>query len=568
MENNGINENKYVNDANKLTKIVTDLYFKYQDNPIIFNKMTQYIENLPELLETANNTIIERAERKTKLECESETFIHKFLHNHKFYYHGSSDIFFEYKDNKYILIREDDVQHTILSTISANKTLMDWKHRLKVTILKKIKDRDIFSCIPESETIQSVINRLCPSICDSREKAKYFLTVLGDILMKRSQLVYFLHPKTKPFLKELSNLSCMLFGTPNLLNIFKFKYYDHNFTECRLVDIQEATNLDTWTTYIKQENALDLFCVAAHYSTRYEGAENFLQEHCKDEELKTYALYLKNNNEKQIINHFFDKNIEHSDDCSISWKNMQYLWKQFIETEKLPNVFFTTTLKLRLIDKFKYDGHKDVFLDCTSKLLPTVSKFIQFWNDNIESNMGEKIDTNDVESIDNSNDNTDITGNAISEVGSNDSSDNNNEELEIDELCSLFTYYTKTNINEKSILDLIKHYYPDTYIEDDKYLLHTRCKLWNKKQDILKSLQKYKANSKNANTNASANASASANMEIYTEEIPINELYQFYCIGKNKFTVSKRYFERFIKEESQLYIIEDNFIKVESFSNI
>jgi hypothetical protein len=237
---------------------------------------------------------------------------------------------------------------------------------------------------------------------------------------------------------------------------------------------------------------------------------------------------------------------------------MQYLWKQFIEAEKLPNVFFTNTLKLRLIDKLKYDGHKDVFMDCTSKLLPNVSKFIQFWNDNIESNMGEKIDTNDVESIDNSNDNIDITGNAISEIGSNDSSDNNNEELEIDELCSLFTYYTKTNINEKSILDLIKHYYPDTYIEDDKYLLHTRCKLWNKKQDILKSLQKYKATSPSAN----------ANVEIYTEEIPINELYQFYCIGKNKFTVSKRYFEKFIKEESQLYIIEDNFIKVESFSNI
>ena len=239
---------------------------------------------------------------------------------------------------------------------------------------------------------------------------------------------------------------------------------------------------------------------------------------------------------------------------------MQYLWKQFIEAEKLPNVFFTTTLKLRLIDKLKYDGHKDVFMDCTSKLLPNVSKFIQFWNDNIESNIGEKIDTNDIENSDNSSDVTDINGNVISDVGSNigsnDESDNNNEELEIDELCSLFTYYTKTNINEKSILDLIKHYYPDTYIEDDKYLLHTRCKLWNKKQDILKSLQKYKASSKNAN------------VEIYTEEIPINELYQFYCIGKNKFTVSKRYFEKFIKEESQLYIIEDNFIKVESFSNI
>lgn len=507
-------------DTSKLTKIVLDLCDKYQSNPVIFNKLIQHIENLPELLENTNTTIMEREQRKHKLEYESETFIQKFLYNHKFFYHVSSELFFEYKEDKYYLIKEDDVQHTILSTISANKTLMDWKHKLKVTLLKKIKERDIFSCIPESPTIQSVINRLCPSVCDSREKAKYFLTVLGDVLMKRCNLIYFLPNKTKPFLKELSNLSCMLFGTPNLLNIFKFKYYEHTFTECRLVDVQAETQFDTWNTYLKQENALDLFCVAAHYSNRYEGADNFLLEHCNDDGLKAYALYLKNNNEKQIINHFFEKSIEHSDDCSISWKNIQYLWKQFIETEKLPNVFFTTILKTRLIEKIKYDGHKDVFLDCTSKLLPIVSKFIQFWNENIESNID----------------------------------DNDNEELEIDELCCLFTYHMKTNINEKTILDLIKHYYQDTYIEDEKYILHTRCKLWNKKQDIINSLQKYKLTSPSA--------------EIYTEEVPINELYQFYCGIKNKFVVSKRYFEKFIKEESQLYIIEDNFIKVESFSNI
>ena len=109
---------------------------------------------------------------------------------------------------------------------------------------------------------------------------------------------------------------------------------------------------------------------------------------------------------------------------------------QFIETEKLPNVFFTTILKTRLIEKIKYDGHKDVFLDCTSKLLPIVSKFIQFWNENIESN---------VDDIDNNN--MDNSSSIIS--------DNDNEELEIDELCCLFTYHMKTNINEKTILDLI-----------------------------------------------------------------------------------------------------------------
>ena len=181
-------------------------------------------------------------------------------------------------------------------------------------------------------------------------------------------------------------------------------------------------------------------------------------------------------------------------------------------------MFFTTILKNKLIEHLKYDEEKEIFMDCTSKLLPTVSKFIKFWNDNIEL------------------------------------SDNINEEIEIDELCSLFTYHTKTNIDENSILDLIRHYYPDIFIDEDKYLLNTKCKLWNKKDDIINSLKKYKL--------------ISPLTEMYTDEIPITEMYQNYCGNKNKFTVSKRYFEKFIKEESALYIIEDNFIKVNSFENI
>ena len=51
-------------------------------------------------------------------------------------------------------------------------------------------------------------------------------------------------------------------------------------------------------------------------------------------------------------------------------------------------------------------------------------------------------------------------------------------------------------------------------------------------------------------------------------EVSINDLYQFYCGNKNKFTVSKRYFETFIKEDFDLYIIDNNFIKVNSFENI
>jgi len=43
------------------------------------------------------------------------------------------------------------------------------------------------------------------------------------------------------------------------------------------------------------------------------------------------------------------------------------------------------------------------------------------------------------------------------------------------------------------------------------------------------------------------------------------EIYQIYCGSKYKFIASKKYFEKFIKEESELFITEDNFIKVKSF---
>jgi hypothetical protein len=348
----------------------------------------------------------------------------------------------------------------------------------------------------------------------------------------------------------------MLFGSANLFNVFKVKYYEHKYSDCRIIDTLDDINLENLSQYFKQNNALDLFCVAAHYSQRYDNADTFLSEHCKDTALKKYAFYLKDKDESQMIDIFYEQNIEKSEDCSISWKNMQYLWKHFIDTERLPNVFFSSTLKSKMIEKFNYDGHSDMFLDCTSKILPIVSKFIQFWNESVE-----------------------VLDDSYSSDGSGDIC-GNMEELEIDELCSLFTHHTKSSITEKHVIDLIKHYYPDVTMEDDKYLLNTRCKLWNKKQEILDFIKKYKTiydnkNDSNSTINSTDNlidngigiGNGNEN-NMYSQELPINELYQYYCKCKNKFITSKHYFERFIKEESELYIVENSFIKVDSFKNI
>jgi hypothetical protein len=496
---------------------VSELNELYKDNEIIHQKLVNYILNiLPETLETTNNTLKKREERKSTLENESEKFVQRFLNNNKYYYHSTSELFFEYKENKYTIVKEDDVQHTILKSISENKVLMDWKYKLKVSILKKIKERDIFTCIPESETIQKVITKLNPLIFVNKETAKYFLTVLGDIILKKSSLIYFVNSSFKPWLKEISNLCCMLFGTPNLFNIFKFKFYDHKYEDCRILYSQSYIELESWNNYFKQENALNLFCVAAHYSQRFKSADNFILEKCKDKQLQDYTFFLKNNTKNEIMEKFINNSCEKVDNCKISLKNMMYLWKQFVENEKIPNVFFNNQLKQELIEKLEYDVNSDSFLNITSSKIPVVSQFISLFSTNIEEDM--------------------------------------DEEIEIDEICSLFNNASKLNLSEKEILDLIRHFFPDMIIEDDKYILNSKCKLWDKKKDIIEFLKNYKQ--------------IAPHVEIYSEEVPINEMYQIYCSSKNKYIASKRYFEKFIKNYSELYIVEENFIKVKSFDNI
>ena len=83
-------------------------------------------------------------------------------------------------------MKEDDIVYNLLSTVSYdNKSLIDWKHKTKISLLKKIKERSIFSVIPESKTIQYVLNLLTPTYFLTKNEAKYFLTCIGDNILKK-----------------------------------------------------------------------------------------------------------------------------------------------------------------------------------------------------------------------------------------------------------------------------------------------------------------------------------------------------------------------------------------------
>ncbi len=90
-------------------------------------------------------------------------------------------------------MKEDEIIYNLLSSISKDRILLDWKHKTKNNVIGLIKEKSLFQTIPETYTIQKVLNNLFPSIFTSKNHAKYFLTIIGDNILKKNQHLIYLY---------------------------------------------------------------------------------------------------------------------------------------------------------------------------------------------------------------------------------------------------------------------------------------------------------------------------------------------------------------------------------------
>ena len=500
----------------KLYIILNNLFEKYKNNEAILKKLENYIdENLEKhldniclrenkkyinLLENAN----QREERKQQLIENQEKFINKFLNTNRYLYINSTEIFVYYHNNNFQTQKEDDILHKILTSISQIKELTPWKHKVKISLIKKLKDLSISNVIPDTNTIQSCINILLQEF-SYKDECKYFLCIIGDIINKKNDnLTYLINISARGLIKILSDQCYYYFGI-NLNNFIKFKYHEQlNHKNYRLLNINN-TNRDL-NNIIK--NSLNIFCVGLHYSKRYIDSENFLLGDIK-EDISLYSNYLKDNPIENIIQEFIDKNLIANTNNSISQKNMLYLWKLFLDERNLPNLIFQNTLKSYLKNKINFSEENDCYINVFSKSLPLVSKFIEFWDINI------------VEEID--------------ELG-----------IEIQEIKMLFNLWNKSQnkIATNFILNIIRYYYPDIIIEEDKYILNISCHLWNKREEINKFLEETKNN-------------LFENNEIYP--ISLDYLYDIFLKDSKKYLsiIKKQYFIKYCGEILSKYMDED-----------
>ena len=502
--------------------LLDKLIKKYEKEPNILEKLKEHLEvQLPKILSTYH----QREQRKLNLEKESEKYIHQFLNSHatQYFYIPSTNVFLHYKNCQFFSIaNEDAIWHTILSDISSKKTLLEWKYKVKTSIIKKIKQRTIKQSIPESFTIQYVLNHITPTLLQTREQAKYFLTILGDnILKKERKLIHFINPKCKAFFDFFEKLCHSYFNkTLHAIYSFKYKFYDHQYINCRIINFNDSIKVESyWKNFLKN-HFLDIIVVACHYSNRFSSSDKFIENNFHEDEIKSKIIYLKNKNENDIIDDFIHTFISKGDNnlLNISWNDMYFLWKEYHNVNGFPLLLFKEQFKSKLIQKIKYDEDKDRFLNVSSKFLKYIQNFCIFWNtcfDHEESNA-----------------------------------------YEINELCQLYTNWIKASnsatkpLTEKKMVTIIEHFYPNIEIKDKRYILNINCTLWNKKNDIRDSIEMMKTS-----------------YVFFNQTASFLSIYEEYCKYTKKnfipYIMGKKYFENIILNMIPSKFFSNNSVKSE-----
>ena len=509
--------------------MIRNLNEKYKNNPYMIQRLETHLQGLDNVLEQENKKYDERLSRFNELTLEQDNFHKVFLNKHQYFYMPYNNIYYEYDGKTYKIVKDDDIHHNLLSTITNEGKLIQWKHKTKQNIVKHIKERSLLKSTPETYTIQNVLGFL-QTLFETKSEAKYFLTVIGDCILKKNVdcLLYFVSSIAKKIV-SLIDYICYVNTGNSIMNHFITKYHEtHKIALYRLIKINDASNDFSYEIVkdVLNNIGIDLICVACHYSERYGNADNYLKTKTDD----SYAMYFVKNPLEKVIDDFVSCCIEKvATDSNISWKNMHYIWKLYLTQLNIPNMMYSSQLQTILAGKLENITETNgniLFTHVTSKYLPSVSSFLSFWDKYIV-----------------------ITSDSV------------DDEFEIDELTTLYksTEQKSLQIAESLMIKMIYHYFsPQVEVIENKYITNIKCNLWNKHDDINEFLKTYKTNV--------------IKTKPLTELLSLDDMYHDYknyfkakglVEQKSYLIVSKQFFEKFITNQLAMYIQYDKFVSCE-----
>jgi hypothetical protein len=481
--------------SDKLLDKLDQLYIKIKSQAKSHNYMDDFLEYLQNY-QDSQKSLYDKNEIIKKM-------VDEFISYNMIYYNKTSKIYYNYIDDNYLLLNEDNMIHHVsyfITNFKNQNTDLSLKASIKQKIMKSIRDNNIYETIPDTNTIQTVLNTLVPNIFDKKEYVKIFLIVIGNMLMKKlqSKTIMFVRPQMKYFLNEINKYICMYFCNHNIFNVFKYKYtQDHASNEDIEKWLMPSKPINTDIFHFTEQFYVNMICVCIYYANRYESIDNYLESVIEDttiieEKVKYFQICKK----EYILQSFVSKYLIEAPQEKMEQNDILFLWKQYVEENDLYVHLFTSYTDF-LISLFSqcnqvYEEQSTCFNGYYSMDIPIIKRFREFWDNHFEY-------------------------------------DENEYYFEISEILHLYhkqTNQKKSKLTEPTILWILQLYYNTYAINQNKVIHNLKCKLWDKKKEIDEFITK-------ENINIKEN---------------VHHLYKKYCAYQKNLKISKTYFTTYMEK--------------------
>ena len=467
------------------------------DSAKLVDKLLDAVERLPMVIRSADMEAQQRAERKDNLSCLAKRFVLRFVRTQGYCYASGSG-FKLYNGEHFHDVNEDQVIMDIFGSLSRENELRKWKHKVKSSTMKAVRAVSPLDVLPDSATVQNVLVALGPFF-PRREHTKYFLAVIGDMLNGRNEhLVYVAAPALRELIQELACQCSLHLRNASQFGAIKFRYRDYPYDSVRFL----SACANPPSGRVNMRHSLDVLVVAGHYSSRYGGSDGFLAQ-SDDDELQHSAKFVVGRTLDAITDAFIKSRLEKGSG-RIGTRQMTFVWKKHLSDIGVHSVGYHDIVHDHIKKHLDFCTENDAYLGVTSRDLPLVAAFCEFWD------------------------------NSIIEVA--------NDELEISEIIRLFLASSGRSqlagvqngaAKETIFLDMIDHFYSHIEIADDKHTVKgVACTIWAKKNSVVTFIQN----------------KLSSQHFCESDDPEISELYNEYCLSCEKYVASKEYFENMLIE--------------------
>ena len=225
-----------------------------------------------------------------------------------------SDLFIMcYQEDKthFQILNEDELMCDISKNIDKNIFTIEKKHNIISTIINNKKKETIKHFIPESETIQSVIDIFNTIFYNNKDLCKLVLIIIGELLEKKNitNHFYFVNLDFKNLLTYIFDYGYSYFKTDNInLENFKTKYYNYNLNKSLVIPCNKYKSF--YNDVIKN-NVIEIILVSIYYKNRYKSSDTFIENNLNNE-LKYIVTYFKTKTINTIIETFDREFLEKS----------------------------------------------------------------------------------------------------------------------------------------------------------------------------------------------------------------------------------------------------------------